>query len=84
MWAAVKKYVSLEAKKGLIGYCFKYIDRPFCLQTDEYSLNYLACGSSCVLTRIGGANRDLNIEHGRKIIRDYVVLCGSFLTVNFM
>ena len=27
--------VSLEAKKGLTGYCFKYIDRPFCFRTDE-------------------------------------------------
>ena len=22
-------------QKGLTGYCCKYIDRPFCLQTDE-------------------------------------------------
>ena len=22
-------------QKGLTGYCFKYIDRPFCLQADE-------------------------------------------------
>ena len=23
-------------RKGLIGYCFKYIDRPFCLRTENY------------------------------------------------
>ena len=22
-------------QKGLTGYCFKYIDRPFCLQSDD-------------------------------------------------
>ena len=23
------------SQKGLAGYCFKYIDRPFCLRTNE-------------------------------------------------
>ena len=27
--------LSARRQKGLTGYCFKYIDRPFCLQTDE-------------------------------------------------
>ena len=30
---------SAQIQKGLIGYCFKYTDRPFCRQTDE-----LCCG----------------------------------------
>ena len=29
-------FISLvQRQKGLTGYCFKYIDRPFCLQTDD-------------------------------------------------
>ena len=27
-------------QKGLTGYCFKYIDRPFCLRTDELYLPF--------------------------------------------
>ena len=29
------KNSSAWRQKGLTGDCFKYIDRPFCLQTDE-------------------------------------------------
>ena len=29
---------SARRQKGLTGYCFKYIDRPFCLQTDTVSI----------------------------------------------
>ena len=30
---------SVWRQKGLTGYCFKYTDRPFCLQTDELPTN---------------------------------------------
>ena len=30
---------SVRRQKGLTGYCFKYIGRPFCLQTDAVSLS---------------------------------------------
>ena len=30
-----KESRQLGRQKGLTGYCFKYIDRPFCLQSDE-------------------------------------------------
>ena len=29
---------SVQRQKGLTGYCFNYIDRPFCLQTNEHCL----------------------------------------------
>ena len=32
------KHVSSEAKGSISGYCFKYIDRPFCLRTDDYNI----------------------------------------------
>ena len=28
--------LSVQRQKGLTGYCFKYIDRPFCLHTDDF------------------------------------------------
>ena len=31
----VKHKTSAWRQKGLTGYCFKYIDRPFCLRTNE-------------------------------------------------
>ena len=31
------KYISsVRRQKGLTGYCFTYIDRPFCLRTDDF------------------------------------------------
>ena len=30
---------SARRQKGLTGYCFKYIERPLCLQTDEIILS---------------------------------------------
>ena len=27
---------SAQRQKGLSGYCFKYVDRPFCLQTEKF------------------------------------------------
>ena len=35
----VKTMLSAHRQKGLTGYCFKYIDRPFCLQTDDVTIN---------------------------------------------
>ena len=30
-----EEHVITSEARGLTGYCFKYIDRPFCLHTDE-------------------------------------------------
>ena len=32
---------SAGRQKGLTGYCFKFIDRPFCLETDDLYFMYL-------------------------------------------
>ena len=29
---------SARRQKGLTGFCFKYIDRPFCLQTNDLNI----------------------------------------------
>ena len=41
-------------QKGLTGYCFKYIDRPFCLQADElplrvFTLNAMTWNSASLI-----------------------------------
>ena len=43
----LKKTSSAGRQKGLTGYCFKCIDRPFCLQTDDiyYSSSLLNHGN---------------------------------------
>ena len=39
----------LGGKKGLTGYCFKYIDGPFCLQTDILNFSLHGCSTSSIL-----------------------------------
>ena len=37
-YAKYKKYFSAQSQKALTVYCLKYIDTPFCLQTDDLYL----------------------------------------------
>ena len=32
--------LSAWRQKGLTGYCFKYTDRPFCLQVDDFCIDH--------------------------------------------
>ena len=46
-----KHMSSAWRQKGLTGYCFKYIDRPFCLRTDDFVVvDQLICSFVCVAT----------------------------------
>ena len=37
-----KTILSARRQKGLTEYCFKYIDRPFCLRTDYFMTSYIS------------------------------------------
>ena len=49
VWSITTEYItSAQRQKGLPSYCFKYIDRPFCLQADN-NVKVLLCLYSHIL-----------------------------------